>query len=68
MEELTGMVQSALSPAAMVSGAGLLVLSMTNRFAHFLLSTDCRLLLVLSSAPLPPLCHPARPRLLVKRV
>lgn len=34
LNELTRILQTAISPVALVSGIGLLVLAMTNRFAH----------------------------------
>lgn len=34
LDELTRMLQTAISPVAMISGIGLLVLAMTNRFSH----------------------------------
>jgi hypothetical protein len=34
LNELTRILQTAISPVAMISGVGLLVLAMTNRFSH----------------------------------
>ncbi|MBS1793868.1 MAG: DUF2721 domain-containing protein [Acidobacteria bacterium] len=34
LTEITRVLQTAISPVAMISGIGLLVLAMTNRFAH----------------------------------